>query len=141
MVKKPSLAVRLFALFVSTGIVAGGLPAHANGDLTGDQVNGLMDCQHAINERGRKFLKSVVEGLEECAELVVEIALREENSLPVPPHLEKKAEAECVKAFKGIGERSTQLVDGIVEQCTPVEEILLDERKTPWGSRILWAGP
>lgn len=97
---------------------------------TRQTVEKLGQCQTAIKEQGRTFVKTKLAKFEGCLDVVLNLQLKKENGYLNDEQFENKLEEArktCANKFDQIKTASTKFVNRVVNKCEPVEEELLGE--------------
>ncbi len=96
--------------------------------LTARQIQGVLKCQETIKREGAEFVRFKEEKLNECLDEVLELQLPFENGQIDSAHYNSELTGirrDCGSRFEQIGAASTNLVNGIVDACGPVQSLIL----------------
>jgi hypothetical protein len=92
------------------------------------QVNGVLGCQQSITYWGEQFTGLKEEYLDDCLYEALDTQVRFEagriGSTQYNQELSKERR-DCSQWFTQIGQGSTSLVNGIVNACGPVQDLIL----------------
>lgn len=129
MVVKHYLSTLLSGIGISTAIgCAVDPPPAPNPALSRQKVQAELSCQGTIRKEGARFLRLKLKKLEWCAGKVLRLQMSLENQLITQNQFDKSllnVRQQCVNSFSAIKNASKKLVDNILLDCNPVEDVIL----------------